>query len=366
MAIFLIDKIQQKNDGKFFLVDAEDVEYNGKSIIDALKAGEIVQAGGSVFHVANRNINSDETEIAKDVLTPGDAKVGDTIVDANGDFYSVTAVDGDGKVSVGANLKADDGSNLSFKGPKGDKGDPGKDGTGVNIKGSYESEDALNQAHPTGEVGDAYIVGGNLYVWDAANNAWTSVGNIQGPKGDKGDTGPAGPAGPAGAKGDQGEVGPAGPAGAAGPAGPKGDKGDPFTVKKTYESVDAMNADFAGKDTAQGDFVMISTTDVNDPDNAKLYVKGADAFTFVTDLSGSQGVKGDQGEAGPAGPAGPTGPQGPAGPAGAKGDKGDAGQRGSQITVADGAPATDLAGIVGDLYIDSATGDLYQYQSLGN
>ena len=50
------------------------------------------------------------------------------------------------------------------KGEKGDKGDPGKDGTGVTIKGSYDSEVDLKSDHPTGVVGDAYLVNGNLYV----------------------------------------------------------------------------------------------------------------------------------------------------------------------------------------------------------
>ena len=74
--------------------------------------------------------------------------------------------------------------------------------------------------------------------------------------------------------------------------GPQGEKGDPFTVKKTYPSVAAMEADFSGTDTVEGDFVMI-TSNVEDEDNAKLYVKGATAWTYVTDLSGSQGMKGD-------------------------------------------------------------------------
>lgn len=364
MAIYLIDKIQQKNDGKFFLVDAEDVEYNGKSIIDALKSGEIVQAGGSVFHVANTNIGSGATNIDPAGLTPStDTKVGDVIVDSNGDFYSVTDVAADGTVSVGDALKNADGSGLTFKGPKGDKGDKGDAGTGVTIKGSYESEEALKAAHPTGEIGDAYIVAGDMYVWDETNQAWTSVGNIQGPAGPKGDTGAEGLAGPKGDTGDQGPAGPAGEQGIQGPKGDKGDQGEPFAIKKTYASVADMNADFAGTDVAEGDFVIITTDDVNDADNSKLYVKGADAFTFVTDLSGAQGIqgpagpKGDQGEQGPAGAQGEQGIQGEAGP------KGDAGQRGNVITVADGEPAADLTGIIGDVYIDSATGDLYQYQT---
>ena len=103
-------------------------------------------------------------------------------------------------------------------GAKGDKGEAGKDGTGVTIKGSYASEEALKAAHPTGTAGDAYLVAGNLYVWSGGD--WTNVGEIKGPKGDTGAVGPTGPQGP---QGLQGEVGPQGPTG---PKGLKGDKGD--------------------------------------------------------------------------------------------------------------------------------------------
>ena len=59
----------------------------------------------------------------------------------------------------------------------------GKDGTGVNILGSYPTEGDLNTAHPIGNPGDAYLVQGDLYVWDAENDQWLNVGNIQGPAG---------------------------------------------------------------------------------------------------------------------------------------------------------------------------------------
>lgn len=43
MAILLIDKIKQKNNGTFKLVDAEDVEYKGRSVADALDDLDPVQ-----------------------------------------------------------------------------------------------------------------------------------------------------------------------------------------------------------------------------------------------------------------------------------------------------------------------------------
>ena len=84
-------------------------------------------------------------------------------------------------------------------------------------------------------------------------------------KGDKGDRGEAGIQGPAG---------PAGEAGAQGPQGIQGPAGEAFKIAKTYESVEAMNKGFASDGVKQGQFVMIDTGNVQDDDNAKLYVKG--------------------------------------------------------------------------------------------
>ncbi len=67
-----------------------------------------------------------------------------------------------------------------------------------------------------------------------------------------------------------------------------------------------------------------------------------------------------RGPAGPAGSPGATGATGPAGPAGNPGSAGAAGPRGNRITAGSGAP-TNLSGeMVGDLYLDQTTGDLYQ------
>lgn len=110
--------------------------------------------------------------------------------------------------------------------------------------------------------------------------------------------------------------------GVQGPKGEKGDPGEPFTVKKTYASVSAMNAGFASDGVKQGQFVLINTGNVNDADNAKLYVKGSEQYDFITDLSGSAGIKGDKGdkgEQGIQGAKGATGATGAPGVAGANG-----------------------------------------------
>lgn len=65
----------------------------------------------------------------------------------------------------------------------------GSDGTSVNILGSYDSYEELKQAHPTGSIGDAYIVQGNMFVWNAEEQDWVDVGDIQGPAGKDGQDG---------------------------------------------------------------------------------------------------------------------------------------------------------------------------------
>lgn len=129
-------------------------------------------------------------------------------------------------------------------------------------------------------------------------------------KGDKGETGAAGPQGP---------VGPAGAVGARGPQGlqgPQGPAGEAFKIAKTFVSVDAMNKGFATDGVKTGQFVMIDTGNVQDADNAKLYVKGASSYTYITDLSGATGMTGPQGPQGLKGEKGDVGPMGPQGPAG--------------------------------------------------
>lgn len=70
----------------------------------------------------------------------------------------------------------------------------GEAGVGLNIQGSYESFELLQQAHPSGnELGDTYIAGTHLYMWNGQQ--WVDLGQF---RGDPGPAGPAGPEGPAG------------------------------------------------------------------------------------------------------------------------------------------------------------------------
>lgn len=131
--------------------------------------------------------------------------------------------------------------NRGEKGEQGVRGEKGETGAALAIKGTKNSTADLPKA---GQAGDAYMIGGDLYVW--SDTTWTNVGRVKGEVGQTGPQGPAGPRGPQGPtgakgeKGDQGEQGPRGftgeqgangiqgPRGETGPRGAKGDKGDPL------------------------------------------------------------------------------------------------------------------------------------------
>lgn len=87
-------------------------------------------------------------------------------------------------------------------------------------------------------------------------------------------------------KGDKGDIG---------EKGEKGDAGKDFSIYKTYTSISAMESD--ASNVPEGEFVLIASN-VEDEDNAKLYVKGEDSFVYLTDLSGATGIKGEKGEKG--------------------------------------------------------------------
>ncbi|MGN0962220.1 MAG: tail fiber domain-containing protein [Clostridia bacterium] len=136
---------------------------------------------------------------------------------------------------------------------------------------------------------------------------------LDGTKGDQG------PRGIQGEKGDPGDRGEQGLQGVRGEQGMKVEKGDPFTVSQIYSSVAAMNAGYASDDVPLGGFVVIDTGNVEDEDNARVYIKGDSSYVYITDMSdarglqGPQGIQGVQGVQGIQGEKGDTGSQGPDG-----------------------------------------------------
>lgn len=70
---------------------------------------------------------------------------------------------------------------VDLKGEKGDKGDQGDPGLSPEPLGGYPTEKALKEAHPIGNVGDAYLVMNDFYIWDGEQ--WLNCGPFQGPAG---------------------------------------------------------------------------------------------------------------------------------------------------------------------------------------
>ena len=84
-------------------------------------------------------------------------------------------------------------------GPTGPAGAQGTAGSGLEIKGTYALLTDLQTAFPTGNIGDAYLVGSTLYIWSTSSNSWFNSGPVVGPTGPTGPSGgPTGPTGPTG------------------------------------------------------------------------------------------------------------------------------------------------------------------------
>ncbi len=188
-------------------------------------------------------------------------------------------------------------------------------------------------AGPTGPTGPAGEDGEDGEDGATGPTGATGATGAPGADGADGEDGATGPTGPKGDKGDRGETGPTGATGAVGHTGPTGASGAPFSISIQRSSVAELQAGHATDGVPFGGFAIIASTP-EDPDNAKLFVKGETQYVFVTDMSGSRGLmgptgpQGEQGAQGPTGARGTDGAQGPTGPQGAQGSPGNDGEDG--------------------------------------
>lgn len=72
-------------------------------------------------------------------------------------------------------------------------------------------------------------------------------------------------------------------------------EGKGFVIDKTYSSIADMNAGFATDNVRLYGFAIIDTGNIEDIDNAKLFIKTETEYRYLTDLSGAQGIRGEQG-----------------------------------------------------------------------
>jgi hypothetical protein len=162
---------------------------------------------------------------------PGFPQVGDIWIDSDTDDVNVYT--GSGFSTVATVAPTGPTGPTGAAGSIGVTGPTGPAGSGVSVLGSYANNGLLTTAHPTGNVGDSYVVGTDLYIWDDNNLNWYNAGPFVGPTGPTGPTGATGaastvtgPTGPTGATGPSGgPTGPTGPTGGTGATGPTGAQG---------------------------------------------------------------------------------------------------------------------------------------------
>ena len=75
------------------------------------------------------------------------------------------------------------------QGIQGETGPTGVTGQGITVLGAYDTLEEFLAAHPpgSGTPGDAYLVGGELFVADENGN-WINTGIVEGPQGPIGPT----------------------------------------------------------------------------------------------------------------------------------------------------------------------------------
>jgi Collagen triple helix repeat (20 copies) len=210
-----------------------------------------------------------------------------------------------------------------IKGDKGDKGDRG----------------CCGPTGPSGECGDS--------------SCPTGPQGEQGPAGMKGDTGDQGATGMKGNDGDQGATGMKGNDGDQGATGMKGNDGDQGATGMKGDTGDQGATGMKGDDGDQGATGMKGDTG----DQGATGMKGDDGDQGATGMKGDDGaqgatgMKGDDGAQGATGMKGDDGAQGPTGPTGIRGSLWDSNT---------GAPSA-TGGNSGDQYLDTETGDVYEW-----
>ena len=151
----------------------------------AQAAAQSAKVAAFAVRLTSANMSANGTAALSTLTPSANVKVGDTVIDPDGEVFQIASI-ASSTFTVGARL-------ANVRGPQGPKGETG---AALAIKGSFPSLEELQEQHPAGTLGDAYMVGSRLYSW--SGSAWVDCGDIKGPKGDQGTQGERGPTGPAG------------------------------------------------------------------------------------------------------------------------------------------------------------------------
>jgi hypothetical protein len=324
----------------------------------ALNVGDKIYVAASTGNCSfSTNIayeSSGRTNVVYQATQPGSPQVGDIWINSTDESVNVYTGSDFNTVATAAPIGPT--GPLGLDGPTGPQGVRGPDGSGVRVLGTYASLVLLEADNPTGNIGDAYVVSSDIYIWSDLNQEWFNAGPfVAGPTGATGATGETGATGqsvniidvlpaveslPTGGNttndayiietdnfvwrwngsawiqlarfsGPTGPTGATGPSGGpTGPTGPKGDFGGPIgptgpTGATGFQGIQGIQGNIGptGPRGFKGDTGEVGNT----------------GPTGATGPQGEIGVTGPQGEfGGPTGPTGPTGPSG--GPTGPKGD----------------------------------------------
>jgi hypothetical protein len=308
-------------DARAYIVNALDIAVGQafETFRFAIEVGDIINVAASTADCAFSTNILYETEGRANVvyqsIEPNSPQIGDIWIDS--DDESIRVYNGSTFNLIATAAPTGPTGPLGPSGPTGPLGPTGPQGSGVRVLGYYLTLGNLQTDTPVGNVGDAYVVGSNLYVWNDLNLEWFNAGPFvagpTGPTGAVGLLGATGPTGPVGATGPS--DGPTGPTGATGPIGPTGPSGGP--------------------------------TGPTGPSGGPTGPQGPIGFTGPTGAQGAPGTQGATGPTGPRGitgaastipgPTGATGPTGPAnGPTGPTGLAGPTGPAGESVTGATG------------------------------
>ena len=117
----------------------------------------------------------------KDLVDAWDAFGGTVSATAHTALQPEVSVSGDLKTGLDFDFGLVQGS----EGPQGPEGPEGPQGKGLEILGVYDTLADLQTAHPTGDVGDIYLVGTGgsytMYVWDEDTSSWHDGGAMTSP-----------------------------------------------------------------------------------------------------------------------------------------------------------------------------------------
>jgi len=205
----------------------------------------------------------------------------------------------------------------------------------INWRGAWSAATAYVANDGVNYQGSSYVATAPVTGTAPPTAPWQLVAQ-QGATGATGPQGPTGATGATGAQGPAGATGPTGATGAQGAAGLSVTWRGPWSAATAYAVNDAVSS--AGSSYICTAAVTGGSGPASDPTHWSLMAQ-----------QGATGATGAQGATGA------TGSQGPTGATGA------AGVRGSLWYTGSGAPGTIAGAIAQDLYLDTATGNVYQF-----